>query len=114
MKKFLCLQRSLPRPGQDAPAPSPAEMQAMYAQFNAWREKFSEHLVDLGGRLGSGRVALPDRVPDGPLVEVKELVGGYMIISASSLDQAVEVASECPGLVRAGSGVEVIEIHSAG
>ena len=52
--------------------------------------------------------------PDGPLVEVKELVGGYMIVSAASHDEAIRVARECPGLVRPGSGVEVIEIHAPG
>ena len=49
---------------------------------------------------------------DGPFVEVKELVGGYMIVSAQTLDEAISVARGCPGLVRPGSGVEVIEIHS--
>lgn len=34
-----------------------------------------------------------------------------MIVSAESLEEAIEVARECPGLVRPGSGVEVIEIH---
>lgn len=87
-------------------------MQAMYAKFNEWREKFQDNIVDLGGRLASARIALPDPAPDGPLVEVKELVGGYMIVSASSLDEAVEVAKGCPGLVGPGSGVEVIEIRS--
>jgi hypothetical protein len=85
-------------------------MQAMYAKFNEWRQKFAENLVDLGGRLGAGRSALPDPPPDGPLVEVKELVGGYMVVSATSLEEAIEVARGCPGLVRPGSGVEVIEI----
>jgi hypothetical protein len=87
-------------------------MQAMYAKFNEWREKFQENLVDLGGRLGAARVALPEPAPDGPFVEVKELVGGYMIVSATSLDEALRIARECPGLVRPGSGVEVIEIHA--
>lgn len=50
--------------------------------------------------------------PDGPLVEVKELVGGYMILTAATLEEAIEVARQCPGLVHPGSGVEVIEIHS--
>jgi hypothetical protein len=89
-------------------------MQAMYEKFNAWREKFKESLVDLGGRLGKGKLALPEPPPDGPFVEVKELVGGYMIVSAASLDEATQVARECPGLVRPGSGVEVIEIHAPG
>jgi hypothetical protein len=112
MPKYLCLQRSLPSEPQGAEKPSPAQMQAMYAKFNAWREKFQTNLVDMGGRLGTGRLALPQPPPDGPLVELKELVGGYMIVSAPTLDEAIEVARACPGLVRPGSGVEVIEIHA--
>ncbi|MFN8060383.1 MAG: YciI family protein [Vicinamibacterales bacterium] len=54
----------------------------------------------------------PQPAPDGPLVEVKELVGGYMIVTAATLEEAIEVARQCPGLVHHGSGVEVIEIHS--
>lgn len=114
MPKYLCLQRNLTSGGSEVNKPSPAQMQAMYAKFNEWRERFQENLVDLGGRLGGGRIAVPDPAPDGPLVEVKELVGGYMIVSAASLDEAVRVARECPGLVRPGSGVEVIEIHTPG
>jgi hypothetical protein len=86
----------------------------MYAKFNEWRERFQANLADPGGRLGAGRAVLPQPAPDGPFVEVKELVGGYMIISAESLDEAIQIARECPGLVRPGSGVEVIEIHSPG
>ncbi|HKP57222.1 MAG TPA: YciI family protein [Polyangiales bacterium] len=110
MPKYLCLQRSVPG-GEPAQKPSPAEMQAMYEKFNAWREKFQAHLTDLGGRLGSGKVVTA-QPPDGPFVEVKELVGGYMIVSAANLDEAIAVARECPGLVRPGSGVEVIEIKT--
>jgi hypothetical protein len=112
MPKYLCLQRSLPG-GEGRPeSPSPAQMQAMYAKFSEWRQKFERNLVDMGGRLGQGRVVGTQPPPDGPFVEIKELVGGYMIVSAASLDEAVEIARQCPGLVRAGSGVEVIEIHA--
>ena len=114
MPRYLCLKRNFPGAEPRGDGPSPAEMQAMYAKFNEWREKFHKHLIDLGGRLGAGRLATSQPPPDGPLVEVKELVGGYMIVSAASLDEAIEVASACPGLVRPGSGVEVIEIHSPG
>lgn len=112
MPKFLCLQRSLSTSSSDKP--SPAQMQAMYAKFNEWREKFQGNLVDLGGRLGRAKVALPEPAPDGPLIEVKELVGGYMIVSAATLEEAIAIARECPGLVRPGSGVEVIEIQAPG
>jgi hypothetical protein len=110
MPKYLCLQRALR--GGDGEKPSPAQMQAMYAKFDEWREKFQQNLTDVGGRLGAGRVVTADPAPDGPLVEVKELVGGYMIVSAATLDEAIRVARECPGLVRPGSGVEVIEIFA--
>jgi hypothetical protein len=86
-------------------------MQAMYAKFNAWREKFKKNLTDLGGRLGDGKLVTTEPASDGPFVEVKELVGGYMIVSAANIDEAIKVARDCPGLVRPGSGVEVIEIH---
>ncbi len=112
MPKYLCLQRSLPGSKSSPAKPSPADMQAMYAKFNEWREQFQAHLPDLGGRLGAGRLVTPPAVPDGPLVEVKELVGGYMIVQAADLDEAIRVASACPGLVGPGSGVEVIEIRT--
>ncbi len=114
MAKYLCLQRKLPGETEATEKPSPAQMQAMYEKFNDWRETFQKQLVDLGGRLGAGRVSLPEPKPDGPFVEVKELVGGYMIVAASSLDEAVQIARACPGLVRPGSAVEVIEIHTPG
>ncbi|HSR95967.1 MAG TPA: YciI family protein [Kofleriaceae bacterium] len=112
MPKYLCLQRALPGGDPEGARPSPTEMQAMYAKFTEWREKFRDNLTDLGGRLGQGELVTAERVPDGPLVEVKELVGGYMIVSAASLAEAIEVARGCPGLVRPGSGVEVIEIRA--
>jgi hypothetical protein len=108
--KYLCMQRNLG--AGDGTKPSPSQMQEMYAKFGAWQEKFKDNLVDLGGRLGGGRLVAPESTPGGPFVEVKELVGGYMIVSAKSLDEAIEVARECPGLMRPGSGVEVIEIRS--
>lgn len=114
MPRYLCLQRSLPTTAEARPEPSPSDMQQMYAAFGAWKERFADQLVDLGGRLGSGRVVAADEARDGPFVEVKELVGGYMIVEADSLEAAIEVARGCPGLVRPGSGVEVIEIFVPG
>ena len=110
MPKFLCLQRSLP--SEKSQKPSPAQMQEMYAKFGAWQEKFKENLVDMGGKLGEGKVVASEAPTDGPFVEVKELVGGYMIVSAENLEGAIEVARGCPGLVSPGSGVEVIEIRT--
>lgn len=109
MPRYLCLQRSLP--SSDSEKASAPPMQDMRARFSAWQEQFKANLVDPGGRLGTGSLVSAARPVDGPFVEVNELVGGYMIVQADTLDSAIEVARACPGLVRPGSGVEVIEIH---
>ena len=108
-QNYLCIQRSQPGKGEK---PSPAQMQEMYAVFNAWKDKFRQNIVDMGGRLGSGKVATSEGATDGPFVEAKEVVGGFMIISAASLEEAMQVARECPGVVMPGSSVEVREIHT--
>jgi hypothetical protein len=87
-------------------------MQEMYAVFNAWKDKFRQNIVDMGGRLGGGKVVTSEGATDGPFVEAKEVVGGFMIISAASLEDAMQVARECPGVVMPGSSVEVREIHT--
>ena len=112
MPKFLCIQRSLKM--ANAEKPSPNQMQDMYAKFGAWQEKFKDNLVDMGGKLGSGKLVTHAGQTDGPFVEVKELVGGYMIVEHETLEGAIEVARGCPGVVSPGSGVEVIEIHGPG
>jgi hypothetical protein len=108
-QKYLLIQRSTP--GKKEP-PSPAQMQEMYAAFNAWKEKFKDSILDMGGRLkGGGKVLSASGVSDGPFVEAKEIVGGYMIVLAESYERALEVARECPGLIRPGSSCEVRELE---
>jgi len=107
-RKYLLIQRSAP--GKQEP-PSPAQMQEMYASFNAWKEKVTGNIVDMGGKLKSGgKVLTSSGVTDGPFVETKEVVGGYMVVAAESYDRALEVARDCPGLIRPGSSVEVREL----
>jgi hypothetical protein len=47
---------------------------------------------------------------DGPFVEAKEIVGGYMIVTAASFEEALAVAQESPGVYRPGSQIEIREI----
>ncbi len=107
-QKYLCIQRS--QPGGDCGKPSPAQMEEMYAKFNAWKEKFQANIVDMGGKLGGGKVVTSEGATDGPFVEAKEVVGGFMIVEAESMDEAVEVAQESPGVAMPGSSVEIREI----
>ena len=37
-----------------------------------------------------------DIVTDGPFVETKEVLGGYYLIGASDLDQALAIGKLCP------------------
>lgn len=107
-RKYLVLHRSAPGKPQQ---PSPAQMQEMYAAFNAWREKFKAQILDMGGKLKpSGKVLSASGATDGPFVEVKEIVGGYMIVTAESYEGAIEVAQECPGILTPGSTVEIREM----
>ncbi len=107
-QKYLFIQRR--GPGKQEP-PSPAQMQEMYAAFNAWKEKFKENIVDMGGKLKpGGKILTASGVTDGPFVEVKEIVGGFMIVSAESYERALEVARESPGLTSPGSSIEIREM----
>ena len=111
MPKFMCLQVSDPTTAGPE-KPSPEQMQAMYAKFNAWRETFEDHIVDPGGPLKrQGKLLTANGDIDGPAIETKELIGGYMILSAETLEEAIEIARACPGVVRPGSSMVVREIN---
>lgn len=106
--KYLFLLRSsteAPRPQQK---PSPAEMQAAMEQWNAWRTKFKDEIVDMGDQLTQvGAVCSSTAVTDGPYVEGKEVIGGYMIVATSSLDRAIQIAKEGPMAQAPGVTIEI-------
>jgi hypothetical protein len=56
-----------------------------------------------GGKIISGK---DRKVSDGPFAEAKEAVAGYFHLEVSGLDEAVEIARECP-TVPFGATVEV-------
>ena len=37
-------------------------------------------------------------VSDGPFAESKEAIGGYLMLKVDSMDEAVAIAKQCPGL----------------
>jgi hypothetical protein len=109
MPKYMCIMRSAPAEAKPQ-APSPAQMQEMFASFNAWKEKFKDQIADFGGKLkAGGKILTTAGVTDGPFVEVKEVIGGYMVISADSFESAIEVAKQSPGF-RPGASLEIREI----
>ena len=61
----------------------------------------------------SGRVLRGPKgasLTDGPYVESKEVVGGYILINADDYAQAVQIAKGCPGLDRE-CAVEVRQVE---
>ena len=113
MPKYLFIQRSAPRkPQQNTQSPSPAQMQEMYAAFSAWKDKYKNNIADMGGKLkAGGKVVTESGATDGPFVESKEVIGGYMFVTAESIEHAIEVATGCPGVISPGSSVEIREIQ---
>jgi hypothetical protein len=113
MQKYLVVLRREPESQGNRQPPSPAQMQEMYAVFNAWKEKFKTNIVDMGGKLKpGGKLLTTAGVTDGPFVEAKEIVGGFMILAAESYEQAVEVAKESPGFMP-GATLEIREIATS-
>jgi hypothetical protein len=54
-------------------------MQQMYSAYKAWMEKFKGDILDMGDKLKpSGRLVTASGVADGPFVEAKEVIGGYI------------------------------------
>jgi hypothetical protein len=91
---------------------SPEEMQIIFGQWTAWMRglKAQGDFVGADRLHDEGKVLRGATVTDGPFVEAKEIMGGYLIISARNLAEATEVAKGCPGL-KHGYVVEVRQIE---
>jgi len=85
----------------------------LYGQVLAAHNRFAEQVPAMGGKLLGGNALQPtgtattirnDVVTDGPFVETKEALGGYYLIEADDLDQALAIGKLCPA---PGGGVEV-------
>ena len=90
------------------------EIQAAIDAFYAWYDQLvAEGRVKPGHRLArEGKTVSKHRVSDGPFAETKELIGGYWIIVARSLDEATQLAARNPTLA-CGLTFEIRPIESA-
>jgi len=65
-----------------------------------WMEQLGQKGVLVGGEplLPTGKQVNGSKkvVTDGPFVEAKELVGGYLIVNAKDINDAVEISKGCP------------------
>ncbi len=111
--KYLLLihQGTTPLPGTDAwERLSEDERGAVYADYKALNETPG---VTPGLQLQPPETATTVRVQDGrtlttdgPFVELKEAVGGWLIFEAEDLDAAIELAARIPA-ARLGGAIEV-------
>jgi hypothetical protein len=67
--------------------------------------RFAEQIPALGGKMVGGEALQStqtatsirgDVVTDGPFAETKEALGGYYLIEADNLDQALAIGKACP------------------
>jgi hypothetical protein len=84
---------------------SPADAEA---HFEEYRE-FADDIRRSGHYVGCNRLALPAEAitlrvrrgavttTDGPFAETKEQIGGYFVIEARDMNEAIQVAARIPG-----------------
>jgi hypothetical protein len=93
--EYLLLSR-----GQWDRSKSKEEIQGAIDKFYVWYEQLvAEGKFKPGRRLATGGKVVSRRgITDGPFSEAKELVGGYWIIVAKSLQEAAALAAQNPCL----------------
>jgi len=82
---------------------SPEEIQNVMSRWIAWFDRMTQEgkaragqpLTDKG-KIVSGKKG--QKVVDGPFPESKETIAGYILLQVATLDEAVKIAKECPGL----------------
>lgn len=84
---------------------SPAEGQAVFQEYMAFTKSLNESGKHKGGRpLEKIATATTVRVrngktvsTDGPFAETKEQLGGFYLVEAKDLDEAISIAARIPG-----------------
>ncbi len=110
MKEFMMIFRMAPMVNFE---PTPEQMQEGAKQWQDWiggiaaQGKFvsANQLGFEGKTLKPGNV-----VTDGSYAEIKEIVGGYIIVKAENIDEAIKLAEGCP-ILMIGGNVEVRDIQ---
>lgn len=109
MKDFMFIFKNNP----NAPSATPEQMQANMQLWFGWIDKLKAKNVYVAGEALTAtakKVKGPKAIiTDGPFAESKEVVGGFFIVKANSIEEATEMAKDCPDLPLNGE-VEVREV----
>jgi hypothetical protein len=81
---------------------SAEQMQQVTDRWMAWFNRLKEegkciagNPLEREGKIVSGKSRM---VSDGPFAESKETIGGYFLLKVGTMDEAVAIAQQCPGL----------------
>src|SRR5262249_46436667 len=98
--KFMLILSSRPGVWKDL---TPEELQRKFEKYEGWTQKMStrrvsgERLTEEGGKVLSARNGKLT-ITDGPYADTKEVIGGFMVFRAASMEEAVELTSDAPML----------------
>lgn len=110
--QFLFLMRGADWGGGLTSTEIATSLESMFA----WIEEMKAKGVLLAGEpLDSSGLTVGEvdgKMVDGPFVESKEAVGGYLLVQVSSFQEAVDWARQCP-VLRHGLRIEVRPLASA-
>ena len=108
MSEFVLLFRAT-EAGQREAMGTPERAQKSLQTWLAWIHDLEAkgHLKSRGQPLErEGKVVRKTSVTDGPYAEAKDLVLGFIVVTARDLEEAVELSAACP-IVQGGGSVEV-------
>jgi len=81
---------------------SPEEMQQISDKWMAWfkglmasGKAVAGNPLEREGKIVSGKNRV---ISDGPFAESKETIGGYFLLKVNTMDEALAIAKDCPGL----------------
>jgi len=94
--------------------PTPEQMKIYLKRWDKWINNIAAQnkLAEGGNHLSrEGSVLRPNNVlTNGPYTEKRESVAGYIIIKAMDLNEAIDLAKDCPILQGEGTSVEVRKV----
>jgi hypothetical protein len=114
MKDFMLVFRGSVENEEAFARKSPQEMQAEMALWQVWMEEIAKQGKMVGGQplFPHGKVikGRSKKLTDGPFIEGKDIVGGYLVIKANDYQDAIALSQGCPTLNGPDGSVEIREI----
>lgn len=114
MKDFMLVFRNSVQSQEAFANQSPEQLQAEMALWQSWMGNIAQQnkLIDGQPLFPSGKVihGTAKKLTDGPYVESKEIVGGYLLIKAKDYNDAIEISKSCPQLNSDDGTVEIREV----